>query len=135
LRASSTASSSWCSATVSASRCNSRARSPGATARQAGQAALDRATAASTSAAVARSIVARTSSVAGSRTESVDATRYAGVAVGGPGDVGGSSGSSSTMPTPSSNEIVRTGPVKWFFALSSHHRPTAMKTPPTMSGA
>src|SRR5689334_3770084 len=53
---------------MSARRCSSRARSPGATARQAGKAALARATAASTSAAVARCTSARTSSVAGSMT-------------------------------------------------------------------
>src|SRR3954453_4462681 len=71
LRASSTDSSSWRSASASARRCSSRARSGGATARHAGNAAFARATAASASSAPARGISARTSSVAGSRTPSM----------------------------------------------------------------
>src|SRR3954452_12583301 len=65
LRVSSSASSSRCSSTVSASRRSSRTRSPGATADHAGNAARARATAASASSTPARSSVAIVRSVAG----------------------------------------------------------------------
>ena len=64
-------SSSWCSSTSVASRRSSRARSAGATARQAGNAALARATASSVSSTPACSSSAIGFSVAGLRTVSV----------------------------------------------------------------
>ena len=57
-------------ASVSATECSRRARSPGASARQPGRAAFAAATARSTSSGPARGISASTASVAGSRTES-----------------------------------------------------------------
>src|SRR5215212_11579818 len=68
LRASITDSAEACDWSASASRCSSAARSPGVTARQAGNAAWARATAASSASASARGTCAITCSVAGSRT-------------------------------------------------------------------
>src|SRR5690349_23431984 len=47
----------------------------------------------------------------------------------------GDAGFSSTTPAASSNEMLRTGPVKVFRALTSHQTPTISSTMPTVIGA